>query len=329
MCRLDHANKPVVPQLPDEETSMSHPWTLIRPTVALLCLALAVVIGAACAPKAPDVADTAAPTDAGEPADAADSGSGGSCADRPYEINPDAAQDLIESPTGFLRCTAGSYALCYYSGAEPLPCTVDEASTTANCQCQVFAANDKKPMYVLMTSILNLCAYTEAVEQCGEDGSGCYNMCNDQPDSPQCQGVTLPDDQVQATVCDYIKNGTFNPGADYISTFSFKKVRAPGTQDRFKLGCNEATGQYAGCMTASCSGEQTDGRKTYTTCACPLFPADADNQIQPYQFGRRCTGKDTGNCELSTGQVWSAAYNPDGCPTLRDILSERMSDDEG
>ncbi len=305
---------------------MSHPWAMIRPTFVLSCLAL-VLVATACAPDA-EVADTAEPADAVEPADTASADSGGSCADQPYEVNPDAAQDLLEGATTLLRCTSGNYALCYYSGADPLTCTTEEASETADCQCQIYPASSEKPMYVVMTSILNLCAYTEAVEQCGEDGSGCYNVCNDHPHSPQCQDVTLPEQQVQATVCDYIEDGTFNPGADYISTFSFAQVNAPGTTDPFELACNEATGQYAGCMTAPCSGEETDeAGNTYTTCACPLFPADADNQIQPYQFGRRCTDDATGNCDLSDDQIWSAAYNPAGCPALPDVAST-VSDGE-
>lgn len=243
----------------------------------------------------------------------------GNCADQPYEVNPDASQDLIEGVTGFLRCEAGAYALCYYSGASPLPCTLDESGASAECQCQVYTASADAPMYVLMTSILNECVYNETVEQCGTDGSGCYNLCNDKPNSPQCSGVTLPEKQATAAVCDYIQSGTFDKNAAYISTFSFAHVYAPSenssSDEHFLLGSNNENGAYAGCMTASCSGSTTDSREnTYTNCACPVFPqggATAD-----YQFGRKCTtaGENDptspGYCTLTEQQVWSAAYNP-------------------
>jgi len=270
--------------------------------LALLCLGLAFI----------SCADKQEPTQPAEPAPPPPTADGGACADQSYVVNPDAAQDLIASPTGFLRCTAGEYALCYYSGADPLPCTVEEASESAACQCQVLTASEQEPMYVLMTSILNLCAYTEAVEQCGEDGSGCYNICNDNPHSPQCHGLTLPEDQQQATVCDYVADGTFNPDASFISTFSFAKVAAPDTEETFSIACNDTTGQYAGCMTAPCGDEETDelGHR-YVTCDCPVWPADGSSV--DYQFGRRCDETSTGNCTLAGGQVWSAAYNPAGC----------------
>jgi hypothetical protein len=281
--------------------------TPVSSTLALFCLVLA-LLAAACA----DTKEPAEPAEPTEPAETTDTADGGSCADQPYVVNPDAAQDVIESPTNFLRCTAGDYALCYYSGADPLPCTVAEASQSAACQCQVFTASEEEPMYVLMTSILNLCAFTEAVEQCGEDGSGCYNICNDDPHSPQCHGVTLPEDQQQAAVCDYVADGTFNPTADFISTFSFAKVAAPDTEETFAIACNDTTGPYAGCMTAPCNGEATDelGHR-YVTCACPVWPADGS--AVDYQFGRKCDETPTGNCTLADGQVWSAAYSPAGC----------------
>lgn len=285
---------------------MNTRWIPVSSTLALSCLALA--LGVSCATETKDTADTGT----ADTTETADSTKGGSCADQPYVVNPDAAQDVIESPTGFLRCTSGDYALCYYSGADPMPCTVAEATDSADCQCQVFSASDDRPMYVLMTSILNLCVFTETVEHCGEDGSGCYNICNQNPDSPQCAGVTLPEHQRLAPVCDYIADGTFNSGADFISTFSFAEVQAPATVEPFIIGCNDASGQYAGCMTAPCSGEVTDDRgNRYTTCDCPVWPAGGGSA--DFQFGRRCNETPAGNCTLASGQVWSAAYNPAGC----------------
>jgi hypothetical protein len=250
-------------------------------------------------------------------ADASQAQAGGLCANQPYVVNPDAAQDVIEHPTDFLRCTAGDYALCYYSGADPLPCTVEESGSSADCQCQIFTASQDQPMYVLMTSILNLCAYTETVEACGDDGTGCYNLCNDRPHSPQCSQVELPTAQILAPVCEYIAAGTFDKTADSISTFSFAQVEVPGSESTFALGCNDAAGPYAGCMTASCSGDEADEQgDRYTSCACPVWPSGGGSP--DYQFGRRCAegavdSSSPGYCTLAEGQVWSAAYNPVGC----------------
>jgi hypothetical protein len=120
---------------------------------------------------------------------------------------------------------------------------------------------------------------------------------------------------VTAPVCDSIVNGAFDADAAYISTFSFAHVVPQGGDEPFKLGSNQETGRYAGCMTASCSGETVDGDNTYTQCDCPVFPA-AGSQA-PYQFGRHCAEPATndssspGYCQLVDGQqVWSAAYKP-------------------
>lgn len=286
---------------------MNSLWTRVSSTLSFFYLALA-LFSFGCAQESQEPAPP--PPDAPSSPPIADGG--GSCADQPYVVNPDAAQDVVESPTNFLRCNSGDYALCYYSGADPLTCTVAESGESADCQCQVFTATEDQPMYVLMTSILNLCAFTEAVEQCGEDGSDCYNICNDDPHSPQCHGITLPDDQQQATVCDYIADGTFNAEADFISTFSFETVSAPNTDEAFNIACNDANGTYAGCMTASCDGEITDSQgHRYTDCDCPIWPTDGSSV--DFQFGRRCDDNLTGNCAVSEGQIWSAAYNPAGC----------------
>lgn len=232
---------------------------------------------------------------------------GGQCADVKYVPRPDAAEDLLTQPSNFLKCTSGEYALCYYSGADPLPCTIDESGTHADCECQVFTATKEKPMYVDIQSILDACAYQEANTQCESDGSCCLNI------TPTSIGKN------PAYVCDYIADGTFDPAADYISTFSFEVVSAPNRGGNFGIGCHDRVGQYAGCMTASCTGLRTDVEgNRYTTCSCPLWPLDGTDQ--PYQFGRACDADSTkqiateaGNCALGPNQVWSAAYNPEGC----------------
>lgn len=232
------------------------------------------------------------------------------CADQDYVQRPGAAKDAFTSPTNFLRCTAGKYALCYYSGASPLPCDPSDQEGTSNCQCQVYEASTSAPMYVEIGGILNQCVYDETVAQCGADGSGCQNICIDKPGAPGC---TDSSDAPMAVACDYIANNAFNPDAEFISTFSFAEVNVPNSDQVFSLGSNSENGQYAGCMTAPCSGETTNELgQSYTTCACPLWPTDGSSAR--YQFGRACTDGETnpdapGYCTLDSGQVWSAAVN--------------------
>lgn len=190
-----------------------------------------------------------------------------------------AAADLVLGPSYFVPCTRGDYALCYYSGAPDLPCEVDEVRGVAACACERFTASAEQPMFVDITGILNTCVYIETVGVCGVDGSGCGA-----PDS--------------APVCDYLARNTLIPGADLISTFSFRKV------GDYQLGCHDCTDRdavYAGCMTAPCH-ERGAGDGDTVVCDCPLVRG-------PYQFGRR--GDWT--CDAGDGLVWSAAYNPDGC----------------
>lgn len=265
------------------------PRSNLRPALACLCCVLFLALSAL-------VADEAAGDD-----------SGGQCGGE-YVQRPEAsgaAQDVLDANSNFLECTSGQYALCYYSGADPLPCKKVNDSTSI-CTCQVFTATEEDPMYVDINSILDVCAYNEAIDQCGEDGSGCRNIT---PGSK---------DLDEAYVCGYIEAGTFNPAAAYISTFSYQQVSVPQTGQVFPndpLGCVEAFGQYAGCMTASCQGGDRDGNgNTYTECACPLWPLKGSAD---YQYGRTCTdgapSTDSGNCILADDQVWSAAWNSSGC----------------
>ena len=250
-------------------------------------------------------AESAETTDTTDPVDPTDPVL--RCAEEPYVERPDAAKDSFTSPTNFLSCSEGKYALCYYSGADPLPCTL--AESTADCQCQLFEASQDDPMYVEIGGILNRCVYEQTVEQCGEDGSLCRNLCDERPDAPGCAGE--PVGGPQAVACAYIAQGTFNPAATLISTFSFAQVVVPETGEAFKLGSHDEQGRYAGCMTAPCTGEVSGQHGTYTTCACPLWPPEG---TADYQFGRRCHPDEPNPlspfyCDLKEGQVWSAAVN--------------------
>lgn len=278
----------------------------------LLVATMLVWLGSCAKPRSAgspeDVTDK--PAEIEEPAPAA----GGACADVPYVQRAGAAQDAFTSPTNFLRCTEGQYALCYYSGADPLPCKLDNFDATGYCECQVFVASDDAPMYVEIGGILNQCVYDETVTQCSEDGSGCQNICIDKPHAPGCgEGSTT--DLPVAAVCDYIADGTFNRAAEFISTFSLETVSVPETGKPFSLGSNDEQGRYAGCMTAPCTGQVTDGKQNlYTTCGCPLWPPDPKAPAQPYQFGRKCIDGEQdplspGHCGLRGDQVWSAAVN--------------------
>lgn len=233
----------------------------------------------------------------------------GACVDQPYVQRVLAAQDAFTSTASFLRCERGRYALCYYSGPSPLPCVPGEGST-GDCQCQVFEASAEEPMYVEIGGILNQCVYEETVAECEPDGSGCSNMCADKPHAPGCDGATPP--SKEAPACHYIATKTFNPSADFISTFSFATVYVPGTEDAFEISSTSENDQYAGCMTAPCTGTSGTPDQLYTTCACPLWPPDGGTA--PFQYGRKCIEGETnpqspGYCRLEDGQMWSAAVS--------------------
>lgn len=211
-----------------------------------------------------------------------------------------AQADVVVSGENMLACTSGKYALCYYSGPDPMPCTVNSEGY-AECQCQVFEATEEHPMYVDINSILNTCIYIETTTQCGKYGQGvpggyCQNLGKKYGDA-----IAI----VEPSLCEYIAKGTFDRNADYISTFSFKTVTAPdGTV--MELGCHDCEkSRYAGCMTASCSGTTTTDGRVYTTCKCPTYDG-------AFQYGNRAVK----SCTLDSGQVWSAAYNPAGCPSV-------------
>jgi hypothetical protein len=117
------------------------------------------------------------------------------------------------------------------------------------------------------------------IAQCGTDGSSCK----------------IPN---SAPVCETINNGTFIPGADMISTFSFECIPTEG------IGSTDCTQPpsipYAGCMTAPCNRTEEDG---IANCFCPTFDG-------PFQIGLNDQ-----LCNLDSDMVWSAAFNPNASGT--------------
>lgn len=208
--------------------------------------------------------------------------------------------DIVLEPANFLPCEGGPIALCYYSGPEPEECELSDDGTSATCKC--FEIPYGK-YFVDIHAILNLDVYNDTVAACGKDGSDCQSTNS-------------------APVCASINNGTFIPGTDMISTFSFECVPEEG------LGLTNCSQQlYAGCMTAPCTRTNQEG---IVECDCPTFDG-------PYQVGL-----DDQVCSLGDNMVWSAAFNPNdtgtapsppsggcipdapptlgGCPLLGDII---------
>jgi len=185
--------------------------------------------------------------------------------------------DIILEPSNFLPCKGGPYALCYYSGPEPETCVVTPGGGFANCECFEISYGT---YYVDIHAILNLDIYIDTIAVCGTDGSLC-TITNSAP------------------VCNSINDGTFIPGTDMISTFSFACVSTEGigstdcSQDKATL--------YAGCMTAPCTNTPIDG---IVNCFCPTFDG-------PFQIGLNDQ-----SCNLGSDMVWSAAFNPNATGTI-------------
>lgn len=162
--------------------------------------------------------------------------------------------DILLQKENFLACKGGPFALCYYSGPEPVACIPTEDGRFANCRCYEIAYG---PYYVDINSILNLNVYLETVRKCGSDGS----LCTETNSAP---------------VCRYINRGKLIPGADLISTFSFNCVPTQGIGQT-----NCATASYAGCMTAPCYRTGTAG---IVECKCPIY----EGPYQVGEFGAQC-----------------------------------------
>lgn len=156
--------------------------------------------------------------------------------------------DILLAPENFLPCEGGPYALCYYSGPEPISCETTGDGTFANCKC--FEMPYGK-YFVDINAIQNVDIYFETVDVCGTDGSGCQTANS-------------------APVCGYINTGTFFPETDMVSTFSFDCVPEEGIGE---TSCPQSP--YAGCMTAPCTRTGEDG---IVNCLCPTYDG-------PYQVG--------------------------------------------
>src|SRR5262249_54344533 len=87
----------------------------------------------------------------------------------PTPLRPQYA-NIITEPTNFLPCRGGPFALCYYSGLAPLPCTVDDDGRFATCDCLDITYGT---YFVDINAILDHAVYQQTVKVCGVDGSGC------------------------------------------------------------------------------------------------------------------------------------------------------------
>ena len=206
--------------------------------------------------------------------------------------NPGAGADVIAAPSDFLPCSEFPYALCYYSGPDPMPCVTGPDGKTASCECYYVdklgatpsgsVAGAKTTLNMVdKQSILNGCVAEETEDFCAQDGVDCGQVD-------------------VAPVCWYLQNRKeiFAPPAfgqvDAVSTFSFAQV------DGASIGCTQCSGTYAGCMTAPCKLQDDGNGGVLAVCSCPLATG-------PYQVGQNGQA-----CDLSPqgqGLVWSAATN--------------------
>ena len=178
--------------------------------------------------------------------------------------------DIILEPSNFLPCEGGPIALCYYSGPEPETCVLTLDGRASNCEC--FEIPYGK-YFVDINAILNLDIYNLTITECGMDGSNCQATNS-------------------APVCQSINDGTFIPGTDMISAFSFECLPEEGIGS---TNCDQPPLLYAGCMTAPCTRTSEEG---IVNCLCPTYEG-------PFQIGLNDQA-----CFLGNEMVWSAAYNP-------------------
>lgn len=249
---------------------------------------------------------------------------GSQCANLPYvpttcwttPYGP-AAADVVQvcgnnpptTSTNMLKCGAGPYALCFYSGPPEktginpqnnnLPCVVDPSGKVANCTCQYYSSGVN---YIDINGILNLHAYYQAVAECGASGAGCANIAN----SDFCAANPQADNCKEATVCQYVRNQNATnasvslvPGANTISDFGFKMASSYNMKGVSPC----ASGRYAGCMTAACTFPNgtapADGG--LVQCSCPIVEG-------PFQIGQIRPDGNPYSCDLGSKHVWSASY---------------------
>ena len=197
-----------------------------------------------------------------------------------------AYRDTVLEPSNFLPCT-GQFALCFHSGAEPLPCRLTADGRFANCTCTVLDG----PNFVLITAILNHPVYLATIDPdaCGADGAGCQ----------------IPD---TAPVCDFLRNGNLIPGAQVISTYdpdSTQRITdAIGDTTKPLTNCpvnpSDPPLPFAGCMTAPCKLT----KEGTAECLCPVFWGHFQLVGQNAQYA------------LGDDLVPSASYNPARDPSV-------------
>ncbi|MEM8932309.1 MAG: hypothetical protein AAGE94_14095 [Acidobacteriota bacterium] len=224
------------------------------------------------------------------------------CVDVPFVLNPSAPADTVDGPDDFLPCSGFPYALCYYSGPEPMPCELAADGKTAECACAYVDRKRKTPAgtsaaaltdvsFVDKTSILNQCIADETQRYCDADPDACA----------QVDG---------APVCWYMANHPelFAPPdtpVDVVSTFSAARVSWA------TIGCTNCPGDslYAGCMTAPCQKADVDG-DTVALCQCPVVGGT-------FQIGQTGVSCDAGVDSDGHALVWSAsASSSDECPQM-------------
>jgi hypothetical protein len=194
-----------------------------------------------------------------------------------------AYRDTVLAPSNFLPCT-GQFALCFHSGAEPLPCRLSADGRFANCTCTVLSG----PNFVLITAILNHPVYlaTIAPDACGPDGTGCET-----PDT--------------APVCEFLRDGNLIPGAQVISTYDPDSSQRIKDETTVLTNCpvhpSDPPLPFAGCMTAPC---KLNRGGTTAQCLCPVF------------WGRFQLVGEHAQCALGDDLVPSASYNPARDPTV-------------
>jgi hypothetical protein len=221
--------------------------------------------------------------------------------------------------SNFLACQppsgrAFSYALCYYSGPDQptgndpvnpsLPCKLSADGVVANCTCYEITTELVSPMipyFVDIHAISNQAVYQQTVETCGQDGLKCAESDRVPP------------------VCEAINTSLLVPGADAISVFSPIYAWDYFTADvQNSTSCDAEL--YAGCMTAPCyrTGEKDSQGRSLMECKCPVYDG-------PFQIGQEKQNCDANEPPPSTaalnskknvnkGNVWSAAFNPNGGP---------------
>lgn len=185
-----------------------------------------------------------------------------------------AYRDTVESPSQLLACSS-QFALCFHSGADPLPCTISKNGSSAQCKCTVATETN----YTLINAILNYPVYLATVQACGADGSSC-TATNSAP------------------VCALLDGGKLIPGAKVISTFD------PGSQGDIVTAIQEGPSAvtvcdkapYAACMTAPC---KLDKGGSTATCKCPVF------------YGKFMLVGADAQCSLGGKLVPSASYIPE------------------